>query len=204
MTAKTFTGYNLAGATPASSDVFLGLDVSDTTDHANGTVKRFTSAEIIDAVEANANTFTAANKFSLSTDADHPLYLTNVNAGTAATASLYVSNDGTGAGSAFVTVGGTGLTPAGGFLADAGVFGSGANLSGGLVVMSRAGPIAFYANGHLNEVVRIETDGALSIVDGMTAPSATSGWAKIFVDSADGDLKVIFGDGTTKTIVVDT
>lgn len=47
-------------------------------------------------------------------------------------------------------------------------------------------------------------DGALSIKDGMTAPSATSGYAKIYVDTADGDLKVIFGDGTVKTIVVDT
>lgn len=44
----------------------------------------------------------------------------------------------------------------------------------------------------------------LAIVDGMTAPSATAGLAKLFVDVADGDLKVIFGDGTIKTIVVDT
>jgi len=44
----------------------------------------------------------------------------------------------------------------------------------------------------------------LGIVDGVTAPSATVGLAKIYVDTADGDLKVIFGDGTIKTIVVDT
>lgn len=44
----------------------------------------------------------------------------------------------------------------------------------------------------------------LDITDGITAPSATSGRAKIYVDSADGDLKIKFGDGTTKTIVVDT
>ncbi len=46
--------------------------------------------------------------------------------------------------------------------------------------------------------------GPLSISDGITAPSATAGRAKIYVDTADGDLKVIFGDGTVKTIVVDT
>lgn len=46
--------------------------------------------------------------------------------------------------------------------------------------------------------------GSMSVVDGMTAPSATSGVAKIYVDTADGDLKVIFGDGTVKTIVTDT
>jgi len=43
----------------------------------------------------------------------------------------------------------------------------------------------------------------ISIPDGITAPTSEVGKAKIFVDSADGDLKIIFGDGTTKTIVVD-
>jgi hypothetical protein len=42
------------------------------------------------------------------------------------------------------------------------------------------------------------------MVDGVTAPSATSGYAKIYVDTADGDLKVIFGDGTIKTIATDS
>jgi hypothetical protein len=46
--------------------------------------------------------------------------------------------------------------------------------------------------------------GYLSIGDGVTAPAATAGLAKIYVDTADGDLKVIFGDGTVKTIVTDT
>lgn len=44
----------------------------------------------------------------------------------------------------------------------------------------------------------------MQITDGITAPTATAGQAKIYVDTADGDLKVIFGDGTIKTIVVDT
>ncbi len=47
-------------------------------------------------------------------------------------------------------------------------------------------------------------DGALGIQDGITAPSTLTGWAYIYVDSADGDLKVKFGDGTVKTIVTDT
>lgn len=45
---------------------------------------------------------------------------------------------------------------------------------------------------------------ATNIVDGITAPTATVGQAKLYVDSADGDLKIIFGDGTVKTIVTDT
>lgn len=46
--------------------------------------------------------------------------------------------------------------------------------------------------------------GQFWVPDGVSAPSATVGVAKIFVDSADGDLKVIYGDGTTKVIVADT
>ncbi len=42
------------------------------------------------------------------------------------------------------------------------------------------------------------------LTDGVTAPSTVSAQAQIYVDTADGDLKVKFGDGTTKTIVVDT
>jgi hypothetical protein len=51
---------------------------------------------------------------------------------------------------------------------------------------------------------KLTVAGAISITDGITAPSATSGYAKIYVDTADGDLKVIFGDGTVKTIATDT
>lgn len=44
----------------------------------------------------------------------------------------------------------------------------------------------------------------LRLADGITAPSAQSGSATIYVDSADGDLKVVFSDGVVKTIVTDT
>lgn len=52
--------------------------------------------------------------------------------------------------------------------------------------------------------LRIGTDRGIGLIDGLTAPSATVGYAKLFVDTADGDLKIIFGDGTTKLIVADT
>lgn len=45
---------------------------------------------------------------------------------------------------------------------------------------------------------------AIELQDGITEPAEISGVAQIYVDAADGDLKVIFGDGTVKTIVVDT
>lgn len=44
----------------------------------------------------------------------------------------------------------------------------------------------------------------LELADGVNVPSTIAGRATIFVSSADGDLKIKFGDGTVKTIVVDT
>lgn len=46
--------------------------------------------------------------------------------------------------------------------------------------------------------------GLYVLADGITAPGAAAGQAKLYVDIADGDLKIIFGDGTIKTIVTDT
>lgn len=46
--------------------------------------------------------------------------------------------------------------------------------------------------------------GALAVADGITPPATAAGWAYIYVDSGDGDLKVKFGDGTVATIAVDT
>jgi hypothetical protein len=47
-------------------------------------------------------------------------------------------------------------------------------------------------------------NGAVGIADGITAPAAVTGLALLYVDTADGDLKVRFSDGTIKTIVTDT
>lgn len=67
-----------------------------------------------------------------------------------------------------------------------------------------SGSTGHVAVGTTTDSGQLTVNGELAIVDGMTAPSTTSGWAKIYVDSADGDLKIKFGDGTVKTIVVDT
>lgn len=42
------------------------------------------------------------------------------------------------------------------------------------------------------------------LLDGLTAPATATGIAQLYVDTSDGDLKVVFGDGTVKTIVTDT
>ena len=46
-------------------------------------------------------------------------------------------------------------------------------------------------------------DKAMMLVDGVTAPDTLSGYAKIYVDTSDGDLKVKFGNGTVTTIATD-
>jgi len=43
-----------------------------------------------------------------------------------------------------------------------------------------------------------------TLTDGVTAPATTAGQAHLYIDTADGDLKIKFGDGTVKTITVDT
>lgn len=48
------------------------------------------------------------------------------------------------------------------------------------------------------------TRGFMSVTDGVTAPDARTGKALIYVDGADGDLKVKFADGTVKTLATDT
>ena len=51
------------------------------------------------------------------------------------------------------------------------------------------------------EYNRINT---LYMLDGVSAPSTASGWAIIYVDGSDGDLKVKFGDGKVTVIAADT
>lgn len=65
------------------------------------------------------------------------------------------------------------------------------------------GDVNTTANEALTEALRIHHLGALGIIDGITAPTATTGFAFLYVDTADGDLKVRFGDGVTKTIATD-
>lgn len=54
------------------------------------------------------------------------------------------------------------------------------------------------------EVFRLFANMGVGLIDGVSAPGTKAGYALLYVDSADGDLKVKFGDGTVKTIVTDT
>lgn len=50
----------------------------------------------------------------------------------------------------------------------------------------------------------VSFESYIELEDGITAPSVGSGKARIYVDSSDGDLKIVFGDSTVKTIVTDS
>ena len=50
----------------------------------------------------------------------------------------------------------------------------------------------------------VDALGSLTLKDGITAPPTPSNNAVIYIDSADGDLKVKFSDGTITVIAADT
>lgn len=62
----------------------------------------------------------------------------------------------------------------------------------------------FFHRGDFENKAVISEKGAFGIKDGITAPSAIAGLAQVYVDTADGDYKIIFGDGTVKTLTTDT
>lgn len=43
----------------------------------------------------------------------------------------------------------------------------------------------------------------IRLQDGVTAPDTETGVVSIWTDSTSGDLKIKFGNGTTKTIITD-
>ncbi len=81
--------------------------------------------------------------------------------------------------------------------------------SGGDVVLEYVGnaigsEARVYNDTLAKNVLFISHDGGVGLADGITAPGTQLGLAFLYVDVADGDLKIKFGDGTVKTIVIDT
>lgn len=86
-------------------------------------------------------------------------------------------------------------------------FGDQASVAGA----SRAGCISLDGNpntnietGKLMMAGNLHLVGILELTDGIAVPAVQANKGKIYVDLADGDLKIIFADGTVKTIVTDT
>lgn len=59
-------------------------------------------------------------------------------------------------------------------------------------------------NGDVNAESGTFTVGTVRLTEGVTQPTPNSAFASLFVDSSDGSLKIVFGDGTVKTIVTDS
>ena len=147
-------------------------------------------------------TITAAK----SLNSDFSNFITNVNAGAAAEANLYVSNAGTGATSATLGVMGTGYTTTGGFVQDAGVVSSGTGLAGGLSIMARAASsdIRFYAGSHTNLVATFASTGAATFAGAVTVTGALK-LGNAYVAGAvvgTGSITIQDSTGTTYRIPV--
>lgn len=71
----------------------------------------------------------------------------------------------------------------------------GRNGTGITVVRADGGAYTDLLAGNLRAV-----NGYVAVKDSMAAPATVAGVAHIYVDSADGDLKIKFGDGTVKVI----
>jgi hypothetical protein len=160
---------------------------------------------------------------SYSLDGDPALAtFTNANAGTSAEATIYVRNGTTSNDATFIQALGTGFTTTGGFVQDAGIIGTGTDLSGGMSLMVRANAdMRFYTNGHTNERMRITSGGNVGIggnpstdaklelrtTGGIAKPpslrisndSDTSYFWDIWRDNTTGDLN--FGSASPTTVV---
>ncbi len=53
-------------------------------------------------------------------------------------------------------------------------------------------------------LAQLAVQPGLVIADGVTAPQPHAGQATIYIDTADGDLKVKFGNGFVRTIGADS
>jgi hypothetical protein len=129
------------------------------------------------------------------------LKVRNTTAGTGNYAGIDLGNDGSATAGELVVFSST-FTTSGSSIADSLLLY--AERAGGLTLQAvhASGVIRFY--GGSTEWVRLSAGGGLGLKDGISAPATVAGFALLYVDTADGDLKVKFGDGTVKTIVVDT
>lgn len=172
MPVKKFSEMNEIGAAPALGDRFAILDVSDTTESAQGTMKTVNASRV--ARTGTANTFEADQTIA---NASSPALGLNRTGGE----QIVLEHNSVLGDFRVRTTNGGALTTK--------------------VQLSQAGMLSI---GTTASPSTLGVNGDIALVDGMTAPTATSGFAKLYVDSADGDLKIRFGDGTTKTIVTDT
>lgn len=122
---------------------------------------------------------------SVNGDLSHKIY--NANTGTAAQASLYITNSSANADGFFAGVNGSSATTASGFVQDAAYLGSGTGASGGLSIMTRANAdMRFYTNGHTNERMRLDSSGATLV----NTTSKTNAGTRLGVWADSGSVSI--------------
>ena len=168
VTATGFSG-NLTGTlqTAAQANVTsLGTLTTLTVDNViiNGTTIGHTSDTDLITLADGATTFTGTitgttASFIKDQNADSTIKLYNANSGSAAQATMYITNSSTNADGLFLGSNGTGMTTAGGFVADGAVIGSGTGASAGLAIMAResSSGIKFYTGGHTDLALTIDS-----------------------------------------------
>lgn len=107
-----------------------------------------------------------------SVNGDLSFTMTNVNAGSSASASIYISN---AVGSGFLSLAmlGTGATTGGGFVQDGGVIFTDSAASGGLSIMTLANAaLRIYTNGNTNLRVAVGASGGLMVGASVTDQGA--------------------------------
>lgn len=124
-----------------------------------------------------------------STASNRSLLVTNTNSGTTAAAQVALfNNGGQGLRSQATSTGYSGSPLTGG-----------PSGNGGYLFTDAAIPLSFGTNNI--ERLRLLEGGGVGIPL-MTAPSAVAGLAVLYLDTADGDLKVVFPNGTVATLAV--
>jgi hypothetical protein len=86
------------------------------------------------------------------------------------------------------------------FSGTVGAFSNSLGVTGGDLIVSNG---FVEASGRIYSVTSYIRGYDLELRDGISTPGATTGYAKIYIDDSDGDLKIRFSDGTIKLIVTD-
>lgn len=184
MANTKISNLNALGAAPATNDllVLVDVDASET--------KKLTVLNLIAAIEGRANAFTAAQTVTVNALAGVGLVSTD-----GSSISYRMRGAANSADMVWVVASAKWI-----------LRGDPANTStgGGDEIITADATTKHVSIGMTTDVGMLGVDGEVAVKDGMTAPTATSGYAKIYVDGADGDLKVIFGNGFVATLAADS
>jgi hypothetical protein len=184
---STAVGLCITASNSHTSDINMG-DTDDVniqrirSDHSNNSLQFTTNNEERMRIDSSGNIQQAT---SVNGDLTHKIY--NANTGTAAQASLYITNSSANADGFFAGANGSSATTTSGFVQDGAYLGSGTGASGGLSIMTRANAdMRFYTNGHTNERAKITSDGDFLVGTTDTLPGIGDTNAGISMSATNG------------------